>query len=193
VCTGRTCPAIMHGFHVFLNPTFCGGVCRLRDGTPFTTGRSWRTRNRGLSIHSPSASGGSCRRHRSRRRTDDRRGAVEIRVATHHETPVREIQTPPGTDTRNPPGEIAESVVEDRVYRRSVTGVDTKALRSDEIPQFDRRTDTAHATDGYTTGDALVDSAGGFPSRSKTSWRAAHSSCRSRQSTSGSRISSETA
>jgi succinyl-diaminopimelate desuccinylase len=53
----------------------------------------------------------------------------------------------------------AESVVDDRVFRRSATGGgDAKVLRHDGVPtvEFGFGTQTAHGTDEYTTTEALV-------------------------------------
>ncbi|MFB6168716.1 MAG: M20 family metallopeptidase [Haloferacaceae archaeon] len=55
--------------------------------------------------------------------------------------------------------QAAEHVVDDRVYRRSATGGgDAKVFRHDGIPtvEFGFGTQTAHATDEYTTTEALV-------------------------------------
>jgi succinyl-diaminopimelate desuccinylase len=56
----------------------------------------------------------------------------------------------------------AESVVDDRVYRRSATGGgDAKTLRNAGIDtvEFGLGTDTVHAADEYTTLDALIGNA----------------------------------
>jgi len=56
-------------------------------------------------------------------------------------------------------GDAAESVLDERVYRRSATGGgDAKRLREAGIPtvEFAVATDTAHACDEYTTVDALT-------------------------------------
>nr|WP_254714841.1 M20/M25/M40 family metallo-hydrolase [Natranaeroarchaeum aerophilus] len=55
-------------------------------------------------------------------------------------------------------GDVAESVLDDRVYRRSATGGgDAKRLREAGIPtvEFAVATDTAHACDEFTTVSAL--------------------------------------
>jgi succinyl-diaminopimelate desuccinylase len=52
----------------------------------------------------------------------------------------------------------AESVVDDRVFRRSATGGgDAKVLRHEGIPtvEFGFGTQTAHGTDEFTTTEAL--------------------------------------